>query len=330
MTSMRRKGERGAILIGMLAFISAVAALSVAMTEDMRTGAREASLASAATQGFFYAVGVEEMTADILSRSRIANDGRDTLEDAWLRAPMRFPIENGLIEAEIADGGNCFNLNSLVSGDPRSRLIADPVAREEFLRLLGHLEIAPDEADRIAAAIVDYLDSDSAPTAGGAEDEVYLARAEPGRTPGTLLADRGEIRAVEGMEDDLYRRLAPFLCALPGTERSRLNINTLRPEQAPLLAALLGPGLSLATAQGLITDRPRTGYASREAFLDHPALRAFALGQESAERLDVRTHFYRLEALIRYGETRLALATLFEARANGEVRRLSRHFGADL
>lgn len=322
--------ERGAILLGVLAFVSVVSTLTVAMIEDVRRSAHESGLVENSLQGFWYAVGVEEMTAGILERSRRVNKGRDSANDAWLRAPMRFPIEGGLIEASISDGGNCLNVNALVVGDAGARLQSRPHMIAEMARLMTLLDATPDRAERIAAALADYIDSDARTAPGGAEDSVYLERPAPSRTPGTLLADISEIRAVEGMDAGLYRVLAPLLCALPTTEANRLNINTLRLQQAPLLAAVIGGDFRPEQAAVIIRDRPTAGYGSRAAIFDLPLLRQRSLPKETEARLDIVTDYYRLAARIQYQESDLAIETLFVAGADGGLRRLKRHFGSDI
>ena len=72
----------------------------------------------------------------------------------------------------------------------------------------------------------------------------------PYRTGNTLFADAGELRAVAGMSPALYRRLRPWLCALPTSDLSPINLNTLSPEQAPLLAMLAPGQLGVERARG--------------------------------------------------------------------------------
>lgn len=96
------------------------------------------------------------------------------------------------------------------------------------------------------------------------------------RSPGYLTAnqkiqDVSELRLIAGMDAALYLRLLPFVCALPD-DALQLNVNTLRPDQAPLLMALFPAGVNLQQARQLLQDRPRSGWNSVAAFLALPAL----------------------------------------------------------
>ena len=64
---------------------------------------------------------------------------------------------------------------------------------------------------------------------------------------------------MRGVDAALYRRLLPLVCALPNADLM-VNINTLTPEQAPLLAALFLDSLSVEQAQSVLAARPREGW----------------------------------------------------------------------
>ena len=62
-----------------------------------------------------------------------------------------------------------------------------------------------------------------------------------------------------------YGKVSKVLCALPDTA-SKVDVNTLTEEQAPLLAALFIGSLSEDEAARLIASRPEEGWESMEAF----------------------------------------------------------------
>ncbi|WP_164158391.1 type II secretion system minor pseudopilin, partial [Sandarakinorhabdus rubra] len=162
-------------------------------------------------------------------------------------APITLATPAGSASVALAPGGNCFNLNSVAIGPP-GRTVTRALGVEQLARLLGLLDVPSDEARRIAAATADWIDIDNQPGPGGAEDPAYARAATPYRTAGTLLADVSEWRAVAGVTPAIYARARPHLCALPETELSRPNINSLTPPEAPLLAALAGVDLPTARA----------------------------------------------------------------------------------
>src|SRR3546814_3410516 len=87
-------------------------------------------------------------------------------------------------------------------------------------------------------SLVDWIDSDQAPGPAGAEDASYLVRDPAYRTGGALLAEVTELRAISGFDDAIYRRLRPYVCALPSAALSPINLNALDEDDAALLAML--------------------------------------------------------------------------------------------
>src|SRR3546814_2702054 len=67
--------------------------------------------------------------------------------------------------------------------------------------------------------------------------------------------------------------LRPGICALPTSDLSPINVNTLRPDQAPLIAMLAPEQLSIGDARRAIAARPLRGYDSVEDFWKSGALK---------------------------------------------------------
>ena len=171
-------------------------------------------------------------------------------------------MPGGLAIARVTDGGNCFNLNGLVvQSNGQAAYAAYAPAITQFARLMRLVNVrAPVES--IAAATADWIDTDSSPLPGGAEDASYSDY----RTAGTLMADPSELRAVSGVTPEVYAAIRPWVCTLPKAAPSKINVNTLTPEQAPLIAMLEPDTLSVAGARSLLLKRPALGYASAGEF----------------------------------------------------------------
>ena len=142
----------------------------------------------------------------------------------------------------MRDGGNCFNLNSVVEGDPRTALVRRPSGVAQFAGLMMALDVPEADARRIAEAAADWADSDADARPGR---RPRMPPMRPARRPTAPATPCSPIRAScarsPAMTPALYRRLRPWLCALPVSDLSPINLNTLLPEQAPLLA-MLAPG----------------------------------------------------------------------------------------
>jgi len=274
--------EQGAALINVLVLVGVLSALSTTLFDRMRLARHldaARTLQDAARAG--------ALAAETLLLARAAGP--------LPPAPLTLATPAGPATAALAPGGNCFNLNSVAMGLP-GRTITRPLGVEQLTRLLGLLEVPQDEARRIAAATADWIDVDSQPGPGGAEDPAYARAAVPYRTGATLLADVSEWRAVAGVTPAIYARARPHLCALPEAELSRPNINSLLPADAPVLAAIAG--LDVATARAAITARPPGGWASASDFWGQPLLSGRSVAADVLRQPDTRDRFiaFRLAA----------------------------------
>ena len=263
-----RQGETGAALLTVLLLVAVIGALAAVSLEKLKIATRLATNMAATDQARAFGFAAESLAtlriADLVARDR----ERTTLDGDWQGQPIAFPIDGGTAVALLSDGGNCFNLNSVVIGQAQTGLAARPSAIGQFAALMRLLDIRGEDASRIAVALADWIDSDSDPQPGGAEDGAYQGY----RTANTLVADPSELRAVAGVSAAIYARLRPWICALPDTDLSPLNVNTLRPDQAPLIAMLLPGQLNLARAKAIIDERPKAGYSNIVDFWKLPAL----------------------------------------------------------
>ena len=90
-------------------------------------------------------------------------------------------------------------------------------------------------------------------------------------------------------------RLRPWLCALPTTELSPININTLLPEQAPLLAMLAPGQLGVERARRVLASRPAAGWGNQIEFWRIDALRDLNVPLDVQLQLQMRTRWFALE-----------------------------------
>ena len=275
--------ENGAALLTVLLLVAVMAVLAAAALERLKIGTRLTANGAAIEQARAYAMAAETVAlyriGDLIQRDA----ARTTLVGNWAGQPTNFPIDGGIASARVDDGGNCFNLNSLVDKTSEGWLIARPLAIGQFARLMTLADVAGRDADAIAAAAADWIDSDAAPFPGGAEDAAYTNARITYLPANTMMADTSELRAVAGVTPALYARLRPFVCALPVTDLSAINVNTLRRDQA-LLLAMLVPTLDVSRAASVVAARPELGWDSLATFWNLPQLAAAsAVGEERAQ-----------------------------------------------
>ena len=302
-----------------LLLVCVMSVVAVAILDDVRFSVRRTANVEFQSQAQWYAAGAENLARSQIARLSAAGPSRTPLEPAWNGRSMTFPIDGGILTATITDGQACFNLNSLGLGVGED-LTARPLGAAQFLAL-GRAVGAPDSRMRaIADALTDWLDADTTPLPLGAEDGAYAGLATPYRTGGVMLAEVSDLRAVKGVDAETYRRLRPYLCALPSSRLSPLNVNTLTPEQAPLLNMLTNGAVRPEQAQAVIAARPRDGWVDTAAFWAQPAMATVQVDPEARDQISVLTRFFDLRVDVELGGSRAVRTALLEAGSDGRVR----------
>lgn len=306
-----KPSERGAALLTVLMLVSVMAVLSASALERLRISTRLAANAGALDQARAYALAAEQIALARITSLADADPARTPMT-GWQDRETNLPLPGGVAVAVVKDGGNCFNLNSVVTGQAGQPLLARSSGIAQFVALMQGVGVAQQEAQKVAASLADWIDSDQAELPGGAEDAAYTGAETPYRTANTLVADPTELRAVAGVTPELYERLRPWVCALPVADLSPLNINTLSPEQAPLLAMLLPSKLSPAAARALLQRRPPGGFESGYAFGRMLAEQGIVLGEGEAQ-IGVKTRWFGLRLQVRLGDAEMEETALIDA-----------------
>ena len=307
--------EKGAALLAVLLLVAVTGAIAAAAMEGLRLSRAASANATALDQGRAYADGVEQLAILAIDDLLAANPERTPADGGWNGAVRHVALPGGAAaEVRVSDGGNCFNVNSVAEGDAGTGLVRRPSGLLQFVGLMIALDVPEADARRIAEAAADWVDSDSLPGPGGAEDETYLAAAAPYRTGNTLFADPGETRALAGMNAEIYRRVRPWLCALPVSDLSPININTLSAGQAPLLAMLAPGQIDVERARRVLAARPAGGWSNQIEFWRTEAMSELNVPLDVQLQPQLRTGWFALDVRVAVGESRFEEAVLVDAR----------------
>lgn len=318
--------ETGAALLTVLLLVAVIAVLAGTALEKLRLATRLGGNAVALDQARAYSFAAEVLAVtkvtDLLGR----DPSRVTLAGGWSDKPFALPIPGGIATARVSDGGNCFNLNSLVSPAGEGTYAAYTPAIRQFARLIRLVGAPTQNPDGIAAATADWIDSDTAPLAQGAEDSAYTGGTGSYRAANTLMTDPSELRAVSGVTRPVYDTLRPWLCTLPVAKAAKINLNTILPEQASLIAMLLPDTLSVAAARQTLLRRPPLGFASVDEFWSVPALSGVVAPEDAKGQTSVTTTWFALKVDVALGGTTLEQSGLIDASAL-PARLVSRQWG---
>jgi general secretion pathway protein K len=310
----RKPNERGAALLTVLLLVAVMSVVAATALERVALATRMTGNGGAIDQARAYADAGTQIARMRIGDLVAANPARITLAGGWMGTPQSIPVPGGIATARVTDGGNCFNVNSVVTGESEASLKVRPIGVSQFQALLQALGVDARQAQGAAAALADWIDSDSVAQPGGAEDETYAQGPRPYRAANRLMVDASELRAVNGITPAIYDLARPWVCALPVTDLSPININTLLPTQAPLFAMLLPGQLSVAQARQLLAQRPPDGYGSTVQFWAMPSLSGLSPMTEVAEQVKLTTGFFEVDVSVNVGGTQLVERALIDAR----------------
>lgn len=231
--------QRGVAIITALVVVAVVATIAAALGLGQELWLRQTQNLADRAQAEATRRAALEWSALIL-REDAKDNTTDDLSQAWAQALPPLPAEGGLVAGNIHDAQGRFNLNNVLrQGQPSTEDIA------LFQRLLESQGLPAGLAD----AVVDWVDADSTPRAGSAEDVDYLSTERPYRAANQALQSVGELRLIRGFDAAAVERLRPYITALP--QETAININTA---PVPVLAAMM-PELAAAELERLVAER---------------------------------------------------------------------------
>ena len=225
-----RSPQKGVALISVLLIFVVATLIAVEMTERSQLMIRRTANILANDQGQVYARGAESFAMLMLQTLLDENPDVATMASANLPPLV---VDEGVISGRIVDLQSRFNINSL--SNVSSSNAKDP-QYDAFIRLLTALGYSGVEAEEIATAIVDWIDENDQPyQLSGVEDDHYLLLDQPYRAANQEIIDLSELRLVRGMSEEMFKKITPYLSALPNDVL--INLNTASVEVMMSLAA---------------------------------------------------------------------------------------------
>jgi general secretion pathway protein K len=311
--------QRGVALITAVLIVALATILAVEVGFKGYLDQRRTATAFALDQGFEVALGAEAWAADTLRRDRQNSAKTDDFTEEWATPIPPIPVDGGQIEGFLEDMQGRFNLNSLVTFEG-GVYRKDDLAIARFTRLLEILELEP----KWAQAVVDWIDSGNDPEfPDGAEDSTYTSQAPAYRPPNMPITRASELLALNGFGIERYRRLEPFVTALPiGTT---INLCTA---SAELLDSLTANQREFTQAKDNMTElRKQRCFPSKQEFSQ-------PLSQEEKTELvdggivDEKSSYFRSTVWVTIGTTQLTLySLLYRTEGTALVRPILRSYG---
>lgn len=291
----------GVALIMAILVVALATSAAIAMVSRQQYDVRRSANLLSIEQGLLYQQGIEGWVMQILRRDRKDNE-TDAPADDWATQLPPLPVEEGMIAGRIDDLQGLFNLNSLWHNGS-----VDQRALERFKRLMAVVGVT----DLTASVVVDWIDSDiNATLPDGAEDEHYLGRTLPYRSANRFMASRSELLLLAQMSMEDYRRLVPYVTALPTP--TAINVNTAPKEVLRSLAV----GISESDAESLISSRGDKGFRTVQEFLQHPSLAGRGVAPDG---LSVASDYFSVTSRLRIGIIENSYSAMIFRNARGEA-----------
>lgn len=321
--------QRGVALIVVLLIVALVAIIATNITSRNQLSMRRTLNLAQYDQAYWYGISAEELAKKILKQDLDDAEGRVHRQQYWAMSNVVFPAEHGEIGGKITDMRACFNVNALSvttkeleNGQPKL-----PLAARQYKALLVALGMDDFSADRLTQTLKDYLDEDSITSPYGAEDAEYEARNVPYRAANTLMNHRSELRAVMGYSQDIYLKLLPYICVIPGNDRQLLNVNTLEAEQAALLAAMVDNQISVGEAQSVINQRPADGFAKLDDVYSSSGMGSITWEDAMKSSLVLDSQYFLLESGAKVDNAIFRMESVLKKGSGNKMDVLTRQFG---
>lgn len=297
---------QGVALLTVLLIVAIATITAIAMASRQKVDIRKTENIVRMDQAWQNAHGIDNWAVGCLRSDQDENE-TDSSSDVWNEPMAVTDIEGGEVSAKIEDQQGRFNLNNLVNNGNKN---TTDVAR--FRRLLQELELNPGLAD----AVMDWLDEDTQVRfPDGAEDEAYSTKELPYRAANGLFAHPSELLLVQGMDEEVFNKLQPYITVLPGS--TTINVNTA---SVPVLMSL-ADGLTSEDAATLQTERDENPFPSVEDFLAHSAVAGLGLEPSG---LSTDSHYFMVAGDVNMGRIRLRHNALIHRQMDGKIRVIQR------
>lgn len=281
---MAIKDEKGVALVLALAVIALLVSLVVDFSYTMMIDLTLAANLRDEYKAFYCARSGIEMARHILQEDDNEYDG---LDEEWAQFDEHpgyiSEDDEGRFKGTIVDEASKIAINA----------VAKPgAARDQFVRLLGFLELD----DELRDSIFDWLDADSEQELFGAEDPYYQSLSSPYPCKDGNLASIEELLLVKGMtEEILYgtgekKGLIHYL-TIYSSEDGKININTA----SSLVLQCLSDNIEENLAQAIVD------YLQEEPFKEGSLcehIEHLGMGTETCEELqgqnNVKSSYFSL------------------------------------
>lgn len=268
MSALRK--QKGVALLVVLILLVMMSALAAKISQQFCRNLQKTHYQVSQQQLRWAMLAQEKVVKDRLQTDASGESKPLNPEGDW-HQPLETRGEDYTVVSQVEDAQDCFNVNNLLAAEKVTQGQNAPAAPEKprneqiVEQILTESGLSHTTAEEVYQQLVDYLDGDTTTAKEGAESDAW-AGVVPARQPANqMMRAIAEIRQLPAFPAAAYPKVSKLLCALPDSA-SKVDVNTLKPEQAALLAALFPGKITEDDALRLIDSRPETGWENMETF----------------------------------------------------------------
>ncbi|EPF0314660.1 type II secretion system minor pseudopilin GspK [Enterobacter chuandaensis] len=268
MSALRK--QKGVALLVVLILLVMMSALAAKISQQFCRNLQKTHYQVSQQQLRWAMMAQEKVVKDRLQNDASGESKPLDPEGDW-HQPLETRGEDYTVVSQVEDAQDCFNVNNLLGAEKVTQGQNAPAAPEKprneqiVEQILTESGLSHTTAEEVYQQLVDYLDGDTTTAKEGAESDAW-AGVVPARQPANqMMRAIAEIRQLPAFPAAAYPKVSKLLCALPDSA-SKVDVNTLKPEQAALLAALFPGKITEDDALRLIDSRPETGWENMETF----------------------------------------------------------------
>ncbi|CZX26348.1 TPA: type II secretion system minor pseudopilin GspK [Enterobacter bugandensis] len=268
MSALRK--QKGVALLVVLILLVMMSALAAKISQQFCRNLQKTHYQVSQQQLRWAMQAQEKVVKDRLQTDATGENKALSLDGDW-HQPLETRGEDYTVVSQVEDAQDCFNVNNLLAAEkiPQGQnapAVPEKPRNEQIVeQILTESGISHTTAEEVYQQLVDYLDGDATTAKDGAESDAW-AGVVPARQPANqMMRTIAEIKQLPAFPVAAYPKVSKLLCALPDSA-SKVDVNTLKPEQAALLAALFPGKLTEDDAVRLIDSRPETGWENMETF----------------------------------------------------------------
>lgn len=267
--SVLRK-QKGVALLVVLILLVMMSALAAKISQQFCRNLQKTHYQVSQQQLRWAMMAQEKVVKDRLQTDASGESKPLNPEGDW-HQPLETRGEDYTVVSQVEDAQDCFNVNNLLAAEKVTQgqnapAVPEKPRNEQIVeQILTESGLSHTTAEEVYQQLVDYLDGDTTTAKEGAESDAW-AGVVPARQPANqMMRAIAEIRQLPAFPAAAYPKVSKLLCALPDSA-SKVDVNTLKPEQAALLAALFPGKITEDDALRLIDSRPETGWENMETF----------------------------------------------------------------